>query len=213
MSSTASAEVVTRVERFDPEHVYRDQDAHVWPSVTQILGAVPPWLGRFDHIPPDRLEYKRQLGSAVHQAIALDAEGDLDEGSVDPAVLPYLIAWRRYQAESGFVARWTERVIWSGRHGYAGTLDALGVLPDGRKLLVDAKTGSPVDAPLAGPQTAAYLEAAREAGLAGADGVVYRASVHLRDDETYRVMPHTSREDWSVFLAALQLFRFQARVR
>lgn len=196
------------VQRRDPDHVYTDETGRVWPGVTSILGAVPPWLGRFDHVPADRLEYKRQLGTAIHLAIALDADGALDEASVDPAVGPYLAAWRRFKAETGFVARWTEQVVWHPTYGFAGTLDALGAMPDGRKLLVDAKSGSEQDADLAGPQTAAYIEAARALGLAGADGVVSRCSVHLRDDETYRIVPHTNRRDWNVFLAALELHNF-----
>lgn len=200
------------ITRHDPQHVYLDETGRTWPGVTTILGSVPPWLGRFDAVPADRLEYKRLLGTAIHLAIALDAEGALDEGSVDLAVWPYLKAWRRFKAETGFVARWTEQVIWHPTYGFAGTLDALGAIGR-RKVLADAKSGSDQDADLAGPQTAAYLEAARALGLAGAEGVVERCSVHLRDDETYRIVPHTNRRDWNVFLAALELHNFATNRR
>jgi hypothetical protein len=203
---------VITVRRIDPEHYYLDSEGRRWPSVTQILGSVPPWLGRFDHVPEERLNYKRDIGTAVHLAIALDAEGDLDEHSIAPELAGYLDAWRRYKAESGFVALWTEHVVWHPALGYTGTLDALGTTGGGmKKLLADAKTGSELDADLAGPQTAAYLEAARSMGLAGADGIVERCSVHLRDDGTYRVVPHRNRRDWNVFTAALELFNFRCR--
>jgi hypothetical protein len=198
------------VQRIDPEHVYRSDDGRTWPGVTSILGAVPPWLGRFDKIPTDVLELKREIGTAVRLAIALDAEGALDEATVDPAVAAYLVAWRRFKAEASFAPRWVETTVWHPTFGFAGTLDGLGVFEGRRprKVLLDVKTGSDQDADLAGPQTAAYLEAARVLGLAGAEGVVERCSVHLRDDGTYRVVPHTNRRDWQVFLAALELFNF-----
>lgn len=199
------------VTRLDPEHRYLDDAGAEWPSVTRILGTVPPYLGRFDQVPADRLEFKRQLGTAVHAAIALDVAGDLDPDSIDPAVLPYLDAWRRYCAESGFVPQHTEAVVWHESYHYAGTLDHLGTIGPGW-WLIDTKTGSEADADLAGPQTAAYLEAAR-ATLPNLPTVVKRASVHLRPDGTYRVTPHTSRRDWHVFLAALEIHRFIAARR
>lgn len=207
-----------KIRRIDPEHVYLDDEDHEWPGVTRILGGddpygkgrqkwegVPPWSTRFLHVPPDRLEYRRQLGTAAHAAIALDVAGELDPETVDPAVLPYLEGWRRYRRESGFVPRETEVVVWHEVYHYAGTFDHLGTIGPAW-YLIDTKTGSDQDADLAGPQTAAYLEAAHAA--MSVPHTVKRASVHLKDDGIYRVVPHTSRRDWNVFLAALELFNF-----
>jgi hypothetical protein len=202
------------VTRFDPAHEYRDETGRIWPSVTGILGAVPPWLGRYDRIPPDVLEYKRQLGTAVHHATALDDQGLLDETTVCDAIVPYLEAWRRYRAESGFtpLTDAIERVVWHEALGYAGALDRVGLLRSGRWLLPDVKSSDPSTGSDAGPQTAAYLEAYRSHGPL-LPARIDRCSVHLQDDGTYRVVPHTNRRDFNVFCAALELFNFNAQRR
>jgi hypothetical protein len=203
-----------------PEHAYRDDAGATWPGVTSILGGsapdgrgrrawpgVPPWAGRFDAVPADTLEYKRQVGEAVHLATALDDRGQLDDETVADVVRPYLEAWRRYRREKSFTPTLIEQTVWHPQIGYAGTLDRMGTI--GRvRWLVDIKTGSESDADLAGPQTAAYLEAARAMGHAEAQGIVDRGTVHLREDGAYRLVPHTNRRDWNAFLAALELMNF-----
>lgn len=198
------------VTRRDPEHVYADDSGAVLPGTTSVLETVTPWLGRFDAVPPDRLEFKRQLGAAVHAAIALEFADDLDESSLDPAVLPYLEARRRFCRESGFTPTLSESVVWHPRYRYAGTLDDFGHMPDHVWWLIDSKTIHESHADLSGPQTAAYLEALR-AHNPQLPPIVKRASLHLRDDGTYRFVPHTNPRDFAVFLAALEIHNFNAQ--
>jgi hypothetical protein len=207
----------------DASHVYRDETGRVWPGVTTILGGskpdscgrrawpgVPPWLGRFDRIPADTLEYKRQLGSAVHHATALDDLGVLDEASLDEAVGVRLEGWRRYRAESGFtpLPGCIERIVWHPSIGFCGTLDRIGTLRGGTAL-IDVKTASASTGLDAGPQTAAYLSAAR-ASMPERElpARVVRGSVHLTDDGRGLYVPHTNGRDWNAFLAALELWNF-----
>jgi hypothetical protein len=198
--------------RDDATHVYRDESGKVWPSVTRILGTVPPWLGKFDRIPADTLEYKRQLGSAVHHATALDDLGQLDEASLCDEVGIRLEGWRKYRAESGFVplSGCIERIVWHVSMGYCGALDRIGALRGGQ-CLCDVKTSDPSTGLDAGPQTAAYLEAYRSTVSIAAR--VARCSVHLTDDGRYHIVPHTHRRDFDVFKAALELFNFNAQRR
>jgi hypothetical protein len=88
-------------DSFDAEkHVYRSGRLTI-PSVTQTLAEVgiAPDLRR---VPPDVLAHKRRLGTYMHQALQFLLEGDLDEGSVDMELAPYLDAFRLFQKDHGF---------------------------------------------------------------------------------------------------------------
>jgi hypothetical protein len=207
MNSSAIAPLVTLDEA---SHVYTHREGFHPPSVTTILGAVPPFLGRFDRVAPDLLHYKRQLGIQVHRATHYYDEGDLDMATVDPVLAPYLDAWIRFRQEKHFRPTVLETAIYHPQYGYAGTLDRIGVVDvaEGRGLvLLDIKTG---DSSMAGPQTAAYAEAwtASHAGTPAdaALAPLHRWTVQLHDDGRYILTVHTSRKDWRIFLAALELY-------
>lgn len=176
-------------------HTYRWRGVVV-PSVTQVLRPLIDLSG----IPPAVLEAKRDLGTRVHAACQFDAEGDLDEATVEDDVAPYLEAWRRFLAESDAVILASERRVFNPLYGYAGTLD-LELDIGGDLWIVDIKTS--IATPLsAGPQTAAYA-AARPAGRTAG-----RAALRLRPDGTYRFDQRQHADDWSVFLSCLTLHRY-----
>ena len=105
----------------EERHEYR-LDGKIVPSVTQILRPLMDFSG----IPPDVLEHKRQIGTAVHKAIELDLLGELDETSVAPALAPYFGAWRDFKSEFGVKdGTTTEYRVCSKIHGYAGTVDLI----------------------------------------------------------------------------------------
>lgn len=155
----------------------------------------------------------RKRGSRVHKAIELDDEGDLDESSVTAAEWPYLTAWRRFRAETGYAplvdARgiFTEVRMVSPTRKVAGTVDGVGTMPGIRGLVMpDAKTGALV------PATALQL---------GGYGTVFhevtgwpialRIGVRLRADGTYRVNRYTDPNDAINFDAALRLYRWRSK--
>lgn len=76
-------------------------------------------------------EYGRQRGSFVHLARHLDDVGELDEDSIDPAIAPYLEAWRRFKRESGFVVERSEVPMACSAYLYAGKPDCVGHFPTG----------------------------------------------------------------------------------
>lgn len=182
-------------------HTYRLGE-RVLPSVTQILrdaGVVDfsaPWFT------PEVLE----RGSFVHQAIALDVEGALDEDTLDPALAPYLAGWRLFLAETGYeVERWETPVV-DPVLGYAGTLDGIlrGRDAGPRRLLIDIKRGF---YPSAGPQTAAYKRLALKFYR---ELVVFdRAVVELPGDGRYRFHRLTDPADEGLFLAALRIVNWR----
>ena len=72
---------------FDPKrHLYRNEKGTVVPSTTQVFSILG--CNDFDGVPADVLEWKRNYGIAVHKAIELLVEGDLDWDSLDEMIIP-----------------------------------------------------------------------------------------------------------------------------
>ena len=158
---------------FDPAiHAYSIYGIRV-PSVTQCLKACGFIEERGD-------EYAMKRGEYVHEATALDDAGKLDESSLDPVILPYVQAWRRFRKDSGFLPLKIECRVGHPVYRYAGTLDRIGEMPDDGQWVLDIKTGSPADwHPL---QTALYAVAAE---YMDGDVTLKRAAVYLRDNGSY----------------------------
>jgi len=106
-----------------------DKRKHIYegnlPSVTEILAAEGFIDDRFFD------EWSRDRGTYVHLATHLDDMGDLDEDTVDPVIVPYLEAWRRFKKESGFMVEQSEISLASKAYHYAGTIDRIGYFPAG----------------------------------------------------------------------------------
>jgi hypothetical protein len=95
------------------------------PSTTGILKAEGFIDARF------YTEESRTRGTYVHLATHYDDSGELDEGTVDPDIMPYLEAWRKFKAESGFIVERSEVPMKSSLYHYAGTIDRIGTFPKG----------------------------------------------------------------------------------
>jgi hypothetical protein len=125
-----------RVE-FDPaSHTYVDDRGEV-PSVTDV---VRWWTGQRWHGAHD--EYAADRGHRVHTAIALASHDLLDESKVENDIAPYLMGWRRFVLDSGWRSWATEVVVYNSVFRYAGTIDAVGAIAEGRMTVLDWKSGS-----------------------------------------------------------------------
>lgn len=173
-----------------------------WPHVTGVLKGV----GLIDTT--FLSEFGRDRGTAVHQATALDDVADLDEGSVDPHVAPYLAAWRRFRAESSPITfPKIEHRVRHELYGYLGTADRVARFR-GSDWVIDLKTGGPE--PWHALQLAAYaLAYLGRTSLAGSG--VRCAAVYLRDDATYRFMPYEDYSDGDAWLVALSLYNWKLK--
>lgn len=183
----------------EARHEYR-VGGHIVPSVTQILSI----LQDFGSVPADVLARAAEFGTHVHQAIDLHNKGVLDEGALDPALAPYLAAWRSFLRDSGAEVLASEVRVYHPGHHYAGTLDTL-VRLSGKVALLDIKTGQLPRS--VGPQLIAYVEA-YHACEDNEHTIRRRLCLQLIAD-TYRVHPFTNPADWSIFQSCLNVWRFR----
>lgn len=181
-------------------------DGRPVPGVTSVLKLVSG--ADYAGVDPDVLARAAARGTAVHRMVELDGQGILDEDSLAEELQPYLVQWRQFRAQSGFVILAQECRVASRRHGYAGTLDLFGVL-NGRFALVDVKSVVRVMR-TTGPQTAAYEVALRECrpDLLPGDAPVDRFALQLRPGASWQLVPFPSRSDARVFLGALTCHTF-----
>ncbi|HNS91318.1 MAG TPA: hypothetical protein PKJ72_14870 [Deltaproteobacteria bacterium] len=166
-----------------------------FPSVTQVLAD----LGFYGDAVKYFTEYKRDLGSFTHKAIELYLAGELDESTLDPAILPRLNAWRKFEAETGYVSSGCEIVMASESYRFAGTVDHRGTLND-RPVIIDVKTG--VLMPATGIQLGGYEI------LDGTPGLK-RYGLQLKEDGTYSLKEYKDRTDRGVFLSALSVYQWK----
>ncbi len=180
---------------FEPVgHVYR-YSGRVVPGVTQSLSVVERG---FQFVDPGVLEAARQFGTHVHKAIELFNLGVLDEEALDPALAPYLAAWKQFLFDTGFKVLAAEQRVWHPRLKYAGRNDVTGLWRK-RTWLIDLKSGAvPRTCAL---QTAAYQEAAPEKPQR-------RAALQLSPGKFNLIEYGRHSGDFAYFISALNCFRF-----
>lgn len=186
---------MSRLQFNEATHTYT-LDGRRLPSVTEVL---EPYTG-LDFVDRETLRAAAQLGTDVHAAIHLDSTGRL--AYCPPHVEPYLDAWRRFLAESGAVVIESEVHVYEPVLGYAGTLDNILHWND-TEVLTDIKSGSVVPKTV-GPQTAGYALALKYHGRS----IRTRRCIHLRPDGTYKVHKLTDTRDATVFLSALNVWKW-----
>lgn len=190
------------IEFDEASHTYRIA-GRVVPSVTQVLQS----LFDFDKVPPDVLEYKQRLGQAVHDACELVIYDDLDEASLDPALVGYVAGFRAFLAETLFKAEETEEVVVSTRYGFVvpGRLDLIGTI-GGWRWNIDIKSATTVNLAAAKLQTAAYSAAYAERVRDERKLVHKRGALQLFPNGTYKLHTFTSDLDLAAFIS---LYQFQ----
>jgi hypothetical protein len=187
------------IEFNEERHEYRVNGLIV-PSVTQALSAVG--LPDLSRVPADLLEWKAELGKAVHKATELDDLGTLDEDNLDPVIVPYLEAYRKFKRESGFAPMLIEEQVYHPVYGYAGTYDRIGPMGKYDLVLIDFKSGL-IDPKCVGPQTASYKECKSNLKIEA------RYALKLNKDTSYKLIPLTNKMDFQIFLNALNIWKWR----
>lgn len=175
-----------------------------FPRVTEILAATG--LGPdFSRVPADVLEAARDRGIEVHAAIEALVYGYLDEESVSTVAAPYLDAYRKFVAESGYEAKYAEIEVTHPAWRYQGHPDSVGFLV-GRRVLIDFKSGGAegVEYQLAGYRAAWNAERPSEP-------VEAVAALMLRRDRTYRFIEHSADDAEPIFYAATTVWHARQR--
>lgn len=163
------------------------------PSVSEILRPLTETY--LAAIPEGVLNWKRDLGIAVHKACELLDLGTLDEESLDPQIVPYLEGYKAFRVD--FQPKWNaiEQIVFDDVHRYAGTMDRAGELTTG-PAIVDIKTSLQVQ-PSAAVQLWAYAVA--HDGIEQPDLLV----LQLKKDGTYRLQPFTDYDEYDATWNAL----------
>lgn len=188
----------------DAKHEYR-YGGRVVPHVTGVLADLKDW----SRIPPDTLARAQQEGVAIHAMVELDAIGELDPDDTDslPVWLrPRFKAWRRFCAERDFTPSGVELQVYHDTYRFAGTLDLTGHLGE-EWCFIDVKR-SLYGGRVTGLQIAAYEEAYRSERKIPKSKPSTRYALQLKDDETYKLVPFTNKNDFTVFLACLTRHHF-----
>jgi hypothetical protein len=174
-------------------HVYTFNGRRV-PSVTQALSI---GVNTFDFVDPDVLDRARRFGNHCHLMTELFDNGELNEDTLDPELALYLVQYKKFLRDSGFVVTETERIVHHTGAGYAGKFDKKGLWKRTTWLLDLKSGGVPVTV---GPQTAAYQRAHPEPPRK-------RAVLQLMRDR-YRVRILEDTADYTIFQSALNWYRF-----
>jgi len=169
------------------------------PSITQVLAATAQPSGPGN----GRAYYTAEAaerGTRIHAATArydLGAGWGEDVLAVDvPRVRAYAAFLLQHQPRYDEI----EQPRWSRTYGFAGTPDRVGRWPDGRHFVLDLKTG-PAQ-PDHGLQTAAQVLLTHTKPAA-----CLRYTLHLRDDETYRLLRWDDPNDFTAFYMRLEQFK------
>lgn len=175
-------------------HTYWHGMAQV-PSVSEVMRPLTEQYLR--SIPEDALEWKRQLGTAVHKACELLDLDDLDEEALDPVIVPYLEGYKRFLVD--YRPQWNaiESRVFHREDWYAGTLDRQGVIRGDDEAIVDIKTSTKV-ASYAGIQLWAY-------GAAVTTPASSLYALQLLKTGNYKLVPFTNlsryRDTWQGLLS------------
>lgn len=184
----------------DKSHTYFWDGVEV-PGVTSILSP----LIDFSRVPPAVLQAAADFGTAVHLACELDDVGDLDESTLDAALIPYLDAWRAFCVDHDVNWDVIEQPVYHSSLRYAGTPDRIGYVR-GSKCVVDIKSTAQLY-PSVGPQLSAYAYA-YDAGMAP---TMQRIAVQLKADGTYKAQQYKDPTDWPTFCSLLTIRNWCAK--
>lgn len=121
------------------KHIYTINGVRV-PSVTEIVGMISGL--KFAERTPV-IEAAAERGTAVHE---LCEQYDFDElpDEIDQDLAMYLMAYIRFCKDYNVTWEYIELPLGSENHGFAGTIDRVGII-DGKRLIVDLKTTSNMD--------------------------------------------------------------------
>lgn len=190
---------------FSPERHEYQVGGRRMPSVTEIL---KPLYGDLRFVREDVLEYKRELGVAVHKAVELHIKGGLIYSSLEGPVAAYFEQYLEWEVDSCFRALGSEVLVYSAL-GYCGTVDLVGTI-NGKMVMPDLKCTAALS-PAVALQTAAYQKGYGEHyGID--DRKIRRAALRLSSTK-YHYHPYkpiNDASDFGAFFGLLKIHQWAA---
>ncbi len=184
-----------------PPDLRLDADHRYWLDGRELLGATR-MLAEVGLIDPRWYTDEACLrGTYVHQAIEWDLLGTLDEATLDPRLIGYLEAARRFLADSKSRVVAVERNLADPLRGIAGTPDLMGYVFD-KPAVVDWKSGGKER--WHRYQLAIYEDLMRTNTVLP-EPLLKRFAVYLREDGTYTSEELTDRTDRAVAQAVITI--------
>ena len=181
----------------ETDHIYYMDDVPV-PSVTGVLKDAG--LINTDFF----TEWGRSRGSVVHKATEFYDEGDLNEEELDPLVVGYVEAWKKFRREFEFEIHEMEKQMYHPTARFAGTLDRVGLIR-GDRAIADIKTGQLT--PVVGLQLTGYADLYQ----AETGNIIQKLfGVQLKENGTYAVKTYIL--DFAAWRAALTLAHWKREV-
>lgn len=169
----------------EANHVYTEAATGIKvPSVTAIISAglsldysnIDPWYADF--------------GTAVHKAVELYCLDTLDESTLMEEIKPYLLAFKKFLAETDFEVIETEQKLFNKELFVAGTADLFGFFGE-KYSVVDIKSGTKQK--WHGVQTAAY------ACMKGGSASIGRFCLYLNKKGGYKLEKYDDPRDLTFF--------------
>ena len=185
----------------EERHEYK-LDGVVFPSVTTIIKP----LENFVYVDPDILRRAADFGKAVHTACELHDLNDLDEATLDPSLVPYLDACKRFLVDTGARNVRIEQRMANENMRFAGTIDRECEISR-KMVLVDIKSVAVLTPPI-GVQLAAYKNLLEEGGARYIDEC---AAVQLRGDGIYKYKAYKDPHDWPTFVSLLTIHNWRKK--
>jgi len=134
----------------------------------------------------------------------------LDEDTLDPVLVPYLEAWKKFLHTKDLEVVLAEHLLYHPVKQYAGMIDRiLQHKKTGKKYLGDIKA-TYAQGPTVGPQTAGYLDAWNAS--CPDDKIRHRLSIRLKNDGSYD--PDTDlkdRSDLVIFKGCLMIQNWRTK--
>ena len=200
------------VVAIDENHVYTLNGKKLL-GVTELIrrGGIDLYSGVNEEVMANAANF----GTAVHRVCEFDDRGTLDQSSVDPALLPYLEAWRKFKKDYHVVFELEniEKMVCSKILGYAGTLDRKAKIK-GKWTVIDLKSVVTM-LPTTGVQLAGYKIAENEMlQLSGKGGfsrgrIQQSWGVQLKPDGTYKIHDYDHPIYETTFRSLLNVNRFK----
>jgi hypothetical protein len=176
------------------------------PSVTQVMktrGLTKNYSG----IDPAVVNTARIRGKAVHKAIELYNQDNLDESQLDIEI-PYFNAYKKFEEEYQPIVLQSELQLMSLDWWYAGTMDMVLAI-EGRIGVVDTKCTYTLDKDATQIQLAAYKQLYQCQLRGRREKIDFVAALHLQKTGKYNFVVWDNTDTaWEIFTYALNITKW-----